>query len=72
MKQLTVTLSDEIYDEFIAMCKQLPNVSISNQPSHEVPIWQQEIVINRMKNAKQNEFFEANEALENLKIKHGI
>lgn len=56
MRQLTVTIPDEFYDTFISFFKHIPDVSIDENPSNEVPLWQQEMVLERMKNAKPEDY----------------
>jgi hypothetical protein len=72
MKQLTVTIPDEFYDSFIAFFKHIPEVSVDEKKENEVPFWQQELVLERLKNAKPEDYVDANIALDNLKKKYVI
>lgn len=56
MRQLTVTIPDDFYEAFIRFFKHIPDVSIDEKPVDEVPLWQQEIVLERMKNAKPEDY----------------
>jgi len=56
MRQLTVTIPDDFYETFISFFKHVPDVSINENTTNEVPLWQQEIVLERMKNAKPEDF----------------
>lgn len=56
MRQLTVTIPDDFYDTFIAFLKRIPNVSIDENTENEISIWQQEMVLERMKNAKPEDY----------------
>jgi hypothetical protein len=56
MRQLTVTIPDDFYETFISFFKHVPDVSINENTANEVPLWQQEIVLERMKNAKPEDF----------------
>ena len=56
MKQLTVTIPDDFYDTFISFLKRIPNVSIDENTENEIPLWQQEMVLERMKNAKPEDY----------------
>jgi hypothetical protein len=56
MRQLTVTIPDDFYDTFISFFKHIPDVSIDENASNEVPLWQQEMVLERMKNAKPEDY----------------
>lgn len=56
MRQLTVTIPDDFYETFISFFKHVPDVSIDENTENEVPLWQQEMVLERMKNAKLEDF----------------
>jgi len=62
MRQLTVTIPDDFYDTFISFLKHIPNVSIDENTENEIPIWQQEMVLERMKNAKPEDYISWEEA----------
>lgn len=56
MRQLTVTIPDSFYETFISFFKHIPDVSITENATNEVPLWQQEMVLERMKNAKPEDY----------------
>jgi hypothetical protein len=56
MRQLTVTIPDDFYEIFISFFKHIPDVTIDENISNEVPLWQQEMVLERMKNAKPEDY----------------
>lgn len=56
MRQLTVTIPDDFYETFISFFKHVPDVSIDENTTNGVPLWQQEMVLERMKNAKPEDF----------------
>jgi hypothetical protein len=56
MRQLTVTIPDSFYETFINFFKHIPDVSIDENAANEVPLWQQEMVLERMKNAKPEDY----------------
>ena len=58
MRQLTVTIPDNFYDSFISLFKDNPEVSIEEKTDFEVPKWQQELVLERMKNAKPEDYLD--------------
>ena len=58
MRQLTVTIPDNFYDSFISLFKDNPEVSIEEKTNFEVPKWQQELVLERMKNAKPEDYLD--------------
>ncbi|MBZ4043579.1 hypothetical protein [Flavobacterium hibisci] len=72
MRQLTVTIPDDFYETFISFFKHVPEVSIDEKVENEIPLWQQEMVLERIKNTKPEDYIDANEALENLKKKYGF
>jgi hypothetical protein len=56
MRQLTVTIPDDFYETFISFFKHIPDVSIAENTTNEVQLWQQEMVLERMKNAKPEDY----------------
>ncbi|WP_456313693.1 hypothetical protein [Pseudomonas shirazensis] len=56
MRQLTVTIPDDFYETFVSFFKHIPDVSIDENTSNEVPLWQQEMVLERIKNAKPEDY----------------
>lgn len=72
MRQLTVTIPDDFYPTFIEFFKHIPDVSINDKKENEVPLWQQEMVLDRIKNSKPEDYIDANIALSNLKKKYGL
>ena len=56
MRQLTITIPDDFYETFISFFKHIPAVSIDENTPNEVPLWQQEMVLERMKNAKPEDY----------------
>jgi hypothetical protein len=67
MRHFTVTIPDEFYDSFMAFFKHIPEVSVDEKTENDVPLWQQELVLERIKNAKPEDYIDANEALNTLK-----
>lgn len=72
MRQLTVTIPDEFYETFISFFKHVPDVSINENTVDQVPLWQQEMVLERMKNAKAEDYVDAKESLKKIKDKYGF
>jgi hypothetical protein len=72
MRQLTVTIPDDFYETFISFFKHIPEVSINENEVNEVPLWQQEMVLERMKNAKPEDYVDARESVQRLKLKYGF
>lgn len=72
MRQLTVNIPEESFDKFMALCKQIPDVSVAEKKEDNVPLWQQVMVLERIKNAKPEDYIDANEALNDMKKKYDI
>ncbi len=66
MRQLTVTIPDDFYETFINFFKHVPEVSIGDENICEVPLWQQEMVLERIKNAKPEDYILLEDALKEL------
>jgi len=66
MRQLTVTIPDEFYKTFIAFFKHMPDVVIDERETIEVPEWQQKLVLERMENAKPEDFLDWDEVKKEL------
>jgi len=58
MRQLTVTIPDSFYETFISFFKHIPEVSINENEVNEVPLWQQEMVLERIKNSKPEDYID--------------
>ena len=56
MRQLTITIADDFYETFINFFKHIPQVSVIKKKEYEVPLWQQELVLERMKSAKPEDY----------------
>ncbi len=56
MRQVTVTIPDNFYETFISFFKHIPDVSIAENTTNEVQLWQQEMVLERMKKAKPEDY----------------
>ncbi len=66
MKTITVTVSDSFYDSFLSLIKDNPEVSIEEKNTFDVPKWQQDIVLDRIKNAKPEDYQPLEDALKEL------
>ena len=66
MRQLTVTIPDDFYETVINFFKHVPEVSIGDENICEVPLWQQEMVLERIKNAKPEDYILLEDALKEL------
>lgn len=69
MRQLTVTIPDDFYETFISFFKHVPDVSINENTTDEIPLWQQEMVLERMKNAKPEDYISWEESKKRLNDK---
>ncbi len=69
MRQLTVTIPDDFYPTFIEFFKHIPDVSINDKKENEVPLWQQEMVLDRIKNSKPEDYISWEESKKRLDAK---
>lgn len=58
MRQLTVTIPDDFYETFVSFFKHIPDVSIDENVENDIPLWQQEMVLERIKNAKPEDYLD--------------
>ncbi len=72
MRQLTVTIPDDFYSKLMSFLEPFPEVEVKEKDDNEVPLWQQELVLNRIKNSKPEDYIDAKEALNNLRNKYEI
>ena len=63
MKTITLTVSDNYYDTFMAFFKNNPNVTFDEK---EYNTWQEAIVLERVKNAKPEDYQPLEDALKEL------
>ena len=69
MKQITITVSDSYYNTFMEFFKHNPNVKFDEK---EYNSWQESMVLERVKNAKPEDYIDAKESLRNLKEKYVV
>ncbi|GEM_PF-2228681 len=72
MRQLTLTIPDDFYAKLMTFLAPNPEVIVEEKSDDEVPLWQQEIVLERIKNSKPEDYIDAREALNTIKGKYGI
>lgn len=72
MRQLTVTIPDNFYESLMSFLKPIPEALVEEKKDFEVPMWQQEMVLERMKNAKPEDYLDARESLKKIKNKYGF
>jgi hypothetical protein len=71
MRQVTVTIPDEYYDDLINFLKPIPETIIDNkEEQYNKKI--QEMVLERVKNSKPEDYVDARESLQRLKLKYGF
>ncbi len=71
MKQvnLTINVSDSKFDQLIDfLSKNFGTVNQTNAADFEVPEWHQEIVLERMKNTKPEDYFSLDELDSKIKL----
>lgn len=69
MKTITITVSDSYYETFMAFFKNNPNVTFDEK---EYTAWQEAMVLDRVKNAKPEDYIDAKLALRTLKEKYAV
>ena len=69
MRQVTITIPDEYYENLIQFLKPIPNTTIDNrQEEHDKFI--QNLIVERAKNAKPEDYQSWEEAIKELDIKY--
>lgn len=71
MRQLIVTIPDEYYDDLINFLKPIPESSIDNK-EEEYNKKIEEMVLERVKNSKPEDYVDARESVQRLKLKYGF
>ena len=71
MRQITVTIPDEYYDDLINFLKPIPETSIDNR-EEEYNKRIEEMVLERVKNSKPEDYVDARESVQRLKLKYGF
>jgi hypothetical protein len=56
MTQVTLNIEDDKLQTFIAFIKTLSYVSVDKKEDFVIPKWQQDLVMNRIKNAKPENY----------------
>ncbi len=69
MRQLTVTIPDDFYNKLMSFLAPIPEVVVEEKNNDEVPLWQQEIVLERIKNSKPEDYVSWEEAKKRLDAK---
>ena len=69
MRQLTVTIPDDFYSKLMSLLEPFPEVEVKEKDDNEVPLWQQELVLNRIKNAKPEDYVSWEESKKRLDAK---
>ncbi|MBX9807600.1 MAG: hypothetical protein K2X95_07350 [Flavobacteriaceae bacterium] len=71
MRQVTVTIPDEYYDNLIQFLKPIPDTIVDNsQEEYNRSI--EKMVLERVKNSKPEDYVDARESVQRLKLKYGF
>ena len=71
MRQLTVTIPDEFYESLMQFLKPIPDVLVGeSQEEYNRSI--EKMVLERIKNAKPEDYVDARESLKKIKVKYGF
>ena len=71
MRHVTVTIPDEHYNDLINFLKPIPDTAIDNR-EEEYNKKIQEMVLDRVKNSKPEDYVDARESLQRLKVKYSF
>ena len=75
MRQVMVTIPDNFYSTFLDYLKNNPEVLVEEKYEYfdeTVPQWQQDLVLERIKNSKPEDYVDARESLNRIKAKYGL
>ena len=72
MKHVTIGIPNKQYAMVLKLVKSLPDITIREEEDFVIPEWQKEIVRQRIKNAKPENFKSYSEVQKNLKKKYGL
>jgi hypothetical protein len=67
MRKLTVTISDEFYAKLMTFLAPNPEIIVEEKSDDSVPLWQQEMVLERIKNSKPEDYIDAKIAIDSFK-----
>ena len=71
MRQVTVTIPEEYYDNLIEFLKPIPDAVVDNsQEEYNRSI--EKMVLERVKNAKPEDYVDARESVQKLQLKYGF
>jgi hypothetical protein len=71
MRQVTVTIPDEYYDNLIEFLKPIPDTIVDNS-QEEYNRLIEKMVLERVKNSKPEDYIDARESVQRLKLKYGF
>lgn len=71
MRQVKVTIPDEYYDNLMRFLEPIPNVAVDNsEVEYNRSI--EKMVLDRVKNSKPEDYVDARESVQKLKMKYGF
>jgi hypothetical protein len=56
MRQLTLTIPDDFYAKLMTFLAPNPEIIVEEKKEDSVPLWQQEMVLERIKNSKPEDY----------------
>jgi phosphopantothenoylcysteine synthetase/decarboxylase len=56
MRQITLTIPDDFYTKLMTFLEPNPEIIVEEKNNDSVPMWQQEMVLERIKNSKPNDY----------------
>ena len=67
MRQLTLTIPDDFYAKLMTFLAPNPEIIVEEKNDDSVPVWQQEMVLERIRNSKPEDYIDVKIAIVNLK-----
>jgi len=56
MRQITLTIPDDFYTKLMTFLAPNPEIIVEEKKEDSVPLWQQEMVLERIKNSKPEDY----------------
>jgi phosphopantothenoylcysteine synthetase/decarboxylase len=56
MRQITLTIPDDFYAKLMTFLEPNPEIIVEEKNNDSVPMWQQEMVLERIKNSKTEDY----------------
>jgi len=67
MRKLTVTIPNDFYAKLMTFLAPNPEIIVEEKNDDSVPVWQQEMVLERIRNSKPEDYIDAKIAIDSFK-----